>query len=79
MRFEPEILCTMPMRNIIDHPDIVVKFHEKVTPILLKRLFCSVPFLGLTHLYRALGAGKILVRSNRESNGLKKDKKFSWN
>ena len=59
--FELWIFRIKPKRNVHDHPEIDVKLHEKVSHILLKSLFCSVPFLGLTHSHRAFQAGKTLA------------------
>ena len=61
--------------NIHDQPEMLAKLYEKVDPIFLKSIL--VKFSGLAHSYRAFRAGKILVRSNKGSNGRKRDQNFS--
>ena len=53
---------------------MLVELQEKVTPILLKTLFCAVPFLGLTHSYRAFRADKTLALAIKRVMGGKKTK-----
>ena len=40
------LVFTRPLRNIHDQPDMLVKLHEKVNPILLKSCFLFSAFLG---------------------------------